>query len=54
MLHLCIMGEPVPFSVRARVGHVAVVHSPLLYGLEIKEVFKVLRSYAFESKDYEV
>jgi len=28
--------------------------SPLLYGLQIEENFKVLRSYAFESKDYQV
>ncbi len=28
--------------------------SPLLYGLHIKEDFNVLRSYAFESKDYQV
>ena len=26
----------------------------LLYGLEIKEDFKVLNSYAFESKDYQI
>ena len=27
---------------------------PLLYGLRIEEDFKALRSYAFESKDYQV
>lgn len=29
-------------------------HRPLLYGLHIEENFKVLHSYAFESKDYQV
>ena len=29
-------------------------YRPLLYGLQIKEDFKVLHSYAFESKDYQV
>ena len=29
-------------------------HRPLLYGLEIVEDFKVLNSYAFESRDYQV
>ena len=29
-------------------------YRPLLYGLQIEEDFKVLRSYAFESKDYQV
>ena len=28
--------------------------SPLLYGLQIGEQFKTLRSYQFESKDYQV
>ena len=27
---------------------------PLLYGLSIKENFKVLHSYQFESKDYQI
>lgn len=27
---------------------------PLLYGLEMEENYKVLRSYAFQSKDYQV
>lgn len=29
-------------------------YRPLLYGLHIEENFKALRSYAFESKDYQV
>lgn len=29
-------------------------YRPLLYGMEIQEEFKVLRSYEFDSKDYEV
>ena len=27
---------------------------PLLYGLELEEDFKVLRTYEFQSKDYQV
>ena len=29
-------------------------YRPLLYGLHIEEDFKVLQSYAFQSKDYQV
>lgn len=46
---------PMNIRVQRRYNNAAAIyHGPLLYGLEIKEEFKELRSYEFQSKDYQV
>lgn len=47
----------IPMSIRVerRYNNAASIYrGPLLYGLEMEENYKVLRSYAFQSKDYQV